>query len=50
MWTAKLHTVQGNYRIDREAVEPDPHIVDLNAELAKCDDFATSTLPQKERR
>ena len=41
---------QGNYRINREASEPDPHIVDLNAELAKCDDFAAATLPVKERR
>ncbi|KAJ3554644.1 hypothetical protein NM688_g3000 [Phlebia brevispora] len=40
----------GHYSIDREASEPDPHIVDLNAELAKCDDFASSTLPEKERR
>ena len=42
--------LQGIYQIDREASEPDPHIVDLNAELAKCDDFAATTLPVKERR
>lgn len=41
---------QGNYFIDQEASEPDPHVVDLNADLVKCDDYASSTLPAKERR
>ncbi|THH02605.1 hypothetical protein EW026_g281 [Hermanssonia centrifuga] len=40
----------GNYRIVSEVSEPDPHIVDLNAELATCDDFSSTTLPEKERR
>ncbi|KAI0347837.1 Sec8 exocyst complex component-specific domain-containing protein [Trametopsis cervina] len=40
----------GNYNIDVVASEPDPHVVDLNAELATCDDYASVTLPPKERR
>lgn len=28
-----------------EASEPDPYITDLNAEIGKCDDFASTTLP-----
>ncbi|GJE87574.1 Sec8 exocyst complex component-specific domain-containing protein [Phanerochaete sordida] len=40
----------GNYYIDQEVSEPDPHIVDLNADLVKCDDYTSSTLPTKERR
>ncbi|KAF5384828.1 hypothetical protein D9615_001370 [Tricholomella constricta] len=41
---------QGDYSIDSEASEPDPHIVDLNAELVKCDDFASTCLPERERQ
>ncbi|OCH94713.1 hypothetical protein OBBRIDRAFT_769063 [Obba rivulosa] len=40
----------GVYRIEREASEPDPHIVDLNVEIGKCDDAVTSALPELERR
>lgn len=36
--------------MDQEASEPDPHIVDLNADLVTCDEYASSTLPVKERR
>lgn len=42
--------LQGNYRIDRAVGEPDPHIIDLNTDLSICDEFATATLPPKERR
>ncbi|CAL1695106.1 unnamed protein product [Somion occarium] len=41
---------QGNYCIDVEALEPDPYITDLNAELSKCDDFASTTLPEADRQ
>ncbi|GLB35982.1 putative vacuolar-sorting protein 54, of GARP complex [Lyophyllum shimeji] len=41
---------QGDYSIDSEASEPDPHIVDLNAELVKCDDFLSTSLPKRERQ
>jgi len=40
----------GNYHIDREAGEPDPHVIDLNTELGKCDDFMTTALPKKEQQ
>ncbi|KAI0080371.1 hypothetical protein K474DRAFT_1590049 [Panus rudis PR-1116 ss-1] len=40
----------GNYHIDVEASEPDPYIADLNTELSKCDDFASTALPEAERR
>lgn len=42
--------LQGNYFIDSEASEPDPHVIDLNAELATCEDYISATLPEKERR
>ena len=42
-------SIQGNYFIDNEAFEPDPHIMDLNAELAECDDRVSSTIPERER-
>ncbi|KAJ7102110.1 exocyst complex component sec8 [Mycena belliarum] len=40
----------GNYSIEREAGEPDPHIVDLNNELGECNDFASTCLPKRERQ
>lgn len=40
----------GNYHIDHEAGEPDPHVIDLNAELGQCDDFIATTLPKKEQQ
>jgi exocyst complex component 4 len=40
----------GNYCIDHEAGEPDPHVIDLNAELGQCDDFISTTLPKKEQQ
>ena len=43
------HLYQGNYNIDREVGEPDPHIVDLNIELGECDNIVSTTLPQKEQ-
>ncbi|KAI5124169.1 hypothetical protein M0805_000977 [Coniferiporia weirii] len=39
----------GNYRIDQEDSEPDPHIIDLNSELGKADECVSATLPQKEQ-
>jgi exocyst complex component 4 len=41
---------QGTYDSNYEAVEPDPHIVDLNAELVQCNEFTTASLPKKERQ
>ncbi|OSD03299.1 hypothetical protein PYCCODRAFT_1444640 [Trametes coccinea BRFM310] len=40
----------GIYRIEREAAEPDPHVVDLNTELGNCDASLTSTLPEIQRK
>ncbi|KAH9836975.1 Sec8 exocyst complex component-specific domain-containing protein [Rhodofomes roseus] len=40
----------GIYKVDREVGEPDPNVIDLNVELSKCDDWASSTLPERERR
>jgi exocyst complex component 4 len=42
--------LQGNYRVERDAGDPDPHIVDLNLDLGVCDDCANETLPSKERK
>lgn len=41
---------QGNYHIEREASEPDPHIIDLNGELGKCEGFLANAVPERERR
>lgn len=41
---------EGNYLIEDVVLEPDPQIVDLNAELASLDDiFADTLLPQYHR-
>ena len=42
--------VQGTYNSHYEATEPDPYIVDLNAELVQCDEFMAIYLPVKERK
>jgi exocyst complex component 4 len=41
---------QGNYTTDREAAEPDPHIIDLNTELGQCDDFVSAALPKRKQQ
>ncbi|KAF8898925.1 exocyst complex component sec8 [Infundibulicybe gibba] len=40
---------QGDYSIEYEAGEPDPHTTDLNTELGQCHDLASIHLPGKER-
>ncbi|KAF8213248.1 exocyst complex component sec8 [Mycena galopus ATCC 62051] len=40
----------GNYSLEREAGEPDPHVVDLNNELGECSDFASTCLAKRERQ
>ncbi|KAI0652072.1 Sec8 exocyst complex component-specific domain-containing protein [Trametes meyenii] len=40
----------GIYRIEREAAEPDPHIIDLNTELGNSEASLTSTLPEVQRK
>lgn len=41
---------QGNYRLEHEPIEPDPHVVELNIEIGKCDDAAMASLPERDRR
>lgn len=41
---------QGIYRIEREAAEPDPHIIDLNTEIGNSDASLTSSLPEVPRK
>ncbi|KAI9513074.1 Sec8 exocyst complex component-specific domain-containing protein [Russula earlei] len=40
----------GNYCIDREVGEPDPHVIDLNLELGEYYDIVSSTLPPQEHK
>jgi exocyst complex component 4 len=40
----------GNYHVDREIGEPDPHIIDLNLELGEYHDIASTTLPPREQK
>lgn len=40
----------GNYSMEQEAGEPDPHIIDLNNELGECDEFLSTSLPETARR
>ncbi|KAF8913032.1 exocyst complex component sec8 [Gymnopilus junonius] len=39
----------GTYDSAYEAVEPDPYITDLNAELVQCNEFLSRSLPERER-
>jgi len=41
---------RGNYQLEHEPIEPDPHIVELNIEIGKCDDDVVASLPERERR
>ncbi|KAI0639631.1 Sec8 exocyst complex component-specific domain-containing protein [Trametes polyzona] len=40
----------GIYRIEREAAEPDPHIIDLNTEIGNSDASLSSSLPDIQRK
>jgi len=44
------HIIQGNYSIEGEAGEPDPHVLDLNAELNEIDALAANSLSDDARR
>lgn len=41
---------QGNYRIENEADEPDPYILDLTADLGECHAVVSSNLPEEDVR
>lgn len=45
-----LAVTDGNYTLDEVTLEPDPHVVDLNAELVSCDDVFADTLSDADRR
>lgn len=38
------------YHTDQDALDPDPFITELNAELAACDDATSTTLGDRERQ
>ena len=40
--------IQGNYNLEREASEPDPHIVDLNIELTNCEGHLSTAVGERE--
>ncbi|KAF9076098.1 Sec8 exocyst complex component-specific domain-containing protein [Rhodocollybia butyracea] len=42
--------MRGNYRLDGEAAEPDPHIIDLNNDLSECDDLISPSVPPYARQ
>ncbi|PPQ62982.1 hypothetical protein CVT24_006088, partial [Panaeolus cyanescens] len=39
----------GTYDSNYEAVEPDPHVIDLNMELVDCNEFISKGLLEKDR-
>jgi len=41
---------RSSYRLEREATEPDPYIMELNNDLARCDDATSTTLAEHQRR
>ncbi|KAJ4485935.1 Sec8 exocyst complex component-specific domain-containing protein [Lentinula aciculospora] len=41
--------MKGNYSIDGEAGEPDPHIIDLNNDLSECDDLISPSVSPSAR-
>lgn len=43
-------TRDGVYQLAEDIQEPDPSVVDLNSDLAECDDIAAGTLADAERR
>lgn len=45
-----LAVLEGNYLVDESAAEPDPHVVDLNSDLASLDDVLTDGLSPEDHR
>lgn len=43
-----LATQEGDYAPERDNPEPEPHIVDLAAEIADCDEAVSTTLSVRE--
>lgn len=45
-----LAVTEGNYLVEESAAEPDPHVVDLNADLANLDDIMADSLTPEDHR
>lgn len=43
-------TRDGVYQLSEDIAEPDPSVVDLNSNLAECDECAAMTLSTSERK
>lgn len=43
-------TRDGVYQLSEDIAEPDPSVVDLNSNLAECDECAAMTLAAPERK
>lgn len=43
-------TRDGAYQLAEDIQEPDPSVVDLNSDLAECDEIAAGTLAETERK
>ena len=41
---------EGSYRLTEDVAEPDPFVIDLNADLTACDEGAAATLTPRDRR
>ncbi|CAG8559752.1 1079_t:CDS:10 [Racocetra persica] len=50
MYYIDLAMREGNYQLDYEAYEPDPHVLILNADMVKFEESISSNLPLKEHR
>ncbi|KIK70793.1 hypothetical protein GYMLUDRAFT_32854 [Collybiopsis luxurians FD-317 M1] len=42
--------MKGNYSLDGEAGEPDPHVIDLNNDLSECDNLISPSVPPNARQ
>ncbi|KAI5455480.1 exocyst subunit, variant 2 [Naganishia albida] len=50
MHYSEVSMSKGNYRIENEADEPDPYILDLTADLGECHAVVASNLPEEDVR
>lgn len=46
----ELAVTEGNYLVEESSAEPDPHVVDLNAELSNLDDILADCLSPEDHR
>lgn len=45
-----LSRSQANHKLDRDSVEPDPSLIELNNELGKCDEVTSAALAPMEHQ